>query len=607
MKSSFLFYILVLLVCWISATHAATNETTSSGETWGSEMDESMLLTSFIIVVCGSVLVVHFVIVNKLRYLPESVAVVIYGIVVGIALHYINMPVARHLRTFDTAAFFLFILPCIIFETGFSLPKTAFFANIGPILAFAMLGTVISYLSIGGLLYGVGAATNGKLSYPLGIWESLVFGSCLSTNDPIATLAIFQALNVDKTLYMIVLGESILNDGVGVIIYRASYYYEASAGNMSTQILSSIGNFFIVFFGSSLLGVAVALLLSGLFRLVNVARHPPLETIFMVLIAYLSYVIAEAFELSGIMSVFWCGIAFNHYGAYSLSAYTTVTSRQLFRTAAFVCETCVFIYIGIALPTFEYAFDVRLLVWAVVGCLLGRALHVFPLSFLMNRFKKHKISWQMQVAIWFAGLRGAMAFSLAMQTESPNAAYIHTTTLVLVHITLFVFGCGTLPLLKYLKIKTANSDQSLDNITKQREKSVKPPKKKNKAASYVARLDEKYLKHWFRRPVQELPTNNREAIEMFDRLLGPDSHSHSAADEEDALPEIDNSYGEQRGDYAKVNTTDEDISETDSNTHLSASIGDSSSETIHDDNVSEDTHMNGAIVTDQQNSSLLRT
>lgn len=96
---------------------------TTTNEYWGSEMDESMLLTSFIIVVCGSVLVVHFIIVKKLLFLPESVAVVIYGIVVGIALHYINLPVAEHLRTFDTEAFFLFILPCIIFETGFSLPK----------------------------------------------------------------------------------------------------------------------------------------------------------------------------------------------------------------------------------------------------------------------------------------------------------------------------------------------------------------------------------------------------------------------------------------------------------------------------------------------------
>lgn len=55
----------------------------------------------------------------------------------------------------------------------------------------------------------------------------MVFGSFLSATDPVATLAIFQALNVDPTLYMIVLGESILNDAVALILYR--YYSESEA------------------------------------------------------------------------------------------------------------------------------------------------------------------------------------------------------------------------------------------------------------------------------------------------------------------------------------------------------------------------------------------
>jgi len=247
--------------------------------------------------------------------------------------------------------------------------------------------------------------------------------------------------------------------------------------------------------------------------------------------------------------VFWCGIAFNHYGSYSLSAYTTLTSRQLFRTAAFVCETCVFIYIGISLPTFDYRFDFRLILWSVVACFLGRALHVFPLSFLLNLKKKKKLSWQIQVAIWFAGLRGAMAFSLAMSTESPNAKYMQTTTLIVVHFTLFVMGSGTLPLLKFLKIKTSSSDQSLDNITKQRQKTVQP-RSKNRAASIVSDLDEKYLKYWFRRPVQPLA---REAVELFEKLA-----SNTGAEEGKSETDISEAELESDGelDYKKVNDED---------------------------------------------------
>jgi len=227
----------------------------------------------------------------------------------------------------------------------------------------------------------------------------------------------------------------------------------------------------------------------------------------------MSYVLADALNLSGIMSVFWCGIVFNHYGAYSLSPYTTLTSRQLFRTLAFVCETTVFLYIGISLSTTELVFDARLVVWTIILCLVGRAIHVFPICFIMNRFKKHKFTPQIQLAIWFAGLRGAIAFSLSLNLTTEAGPYIKTATLVFVHFTLFAMGVGTLPLLKVLKIKSADSsDQSLDHISKPREKTREKETKK----SFISTLDEKYLKHWLRRPVPPLA---REAVDLFERLV----------------------------------------------------------------------------------------
>lgn len=357
----------------------------------------------------------------------------------------------------------------------------------------------------------------------------MVFGSLLSATDPVATLAIFQSLNVDQTLYMVVLGESILNDAVALILYRASYYYVE--GNM-WQV---VGSFFLVNFGSTLLGIAVALALSGILRVINVSRFPPLETIFMVCFSYMSYVLANALELSGILSVFWCGIAFNHYGAYSLSPYTTLTARQVFRTAAFICETCVFLYIGISLPTIPWIFDIRLILWTSLFCLLARALHIFPLSFLINRFKRRKLSWQIQIAMWFAGLRGAIAFSLSLAVEAPNAAYITSTTLVFVQITLFVFGIGTRPLLKLLGIKSAEDDQSLHHITKPREKTLKT--RNTRAANFVSGIDENYLKGWFRRPVQPLA---QEALDAFERLASSvveDPHSKELKSRVNTLPD----------------------------------------------------------------------
>jgi len=85
--------------------------------------------------------------------------------------------------------FFLILLPPIIFESGYNLNKGNFFQNIGSILVFAILGTAISALVVGGGIYLLGLA---DVVYPLTFVQSFAFGSLISAVDPVATLAIFQ-------------------------------------------------------------------------------------------------------------------------------------------------------------------------------------------------------------------------------------------------------------------------------------------------------------------------------------------------------------------------------------------------------------------------------
>jgi solute carrier family 9 (sodium/hydrogen exchanger), member 8 len=86
-------------------------------------------------------------------------------------------------------------------------------------------------------------------------------------------------------------------------------------------------------------------------------------------------------------------------------------------------------------------------------CLLGRAANIFPLSFLCNKFRSVKISGTSQIVLWFTGLRGAVAFALALNLKGYSTHYqnIVTMTLVVTLFTTFIFGGGTWPLLKLLK------------------------------------------------------------------------------------------------------------------------------------------------------------
>ena len=60
--------------------------------------------------------------------------------------------------------------------------------------------------------------------YRLSLVESFAFGSLISAVDPVATLAIFQAIDVDQILYMLVFGESVLNDACAIVLTTSVIY-----------------------------------------------------------------------------------------------------------------------------------------------------------------------------------------------------------------------------------------------------------------------------------------------------------------------------------------------------------------------------------------------
>ena len=129
--------------------------------------------------------------------------------------------------TFDPELFFNVLLPPIIFHAGYSMKKQFFFRNIGSILTFAFVGTIISTFVVAGIMYGV------TLMFPhlqfFTFIDTLRFGALISATDPVTILAIFSDLNVDVNLYALVFGESVMNDAVAIVMTRTIELYEEAA------------------------------------------------------------------------------------------------------------------------------------------------------------------------------------------------------------------------------------------------------------------------------------------------------------------------------------------------------------------------------------------
>ncbi|CAM5166667.1 unnamed protein product [Natator depressus] len=376
--------------------------------------------------------------------------------------------------TFDPEVFFNILLPPIIFYAGYSLKRRHFFRNLGSILAYAFLGTAISCFVIGSLMYGCVALmkVTGQLGGDFYFTDCLLFGAIVSATDPVTVLAIFHELQVDVELYALLFGESVLNDAVAIVLSSSIVAYQPAGDNSHTfdvtAMFKSIGIFLGIFSGSFAMGAATGVVTALIsFSLVfqkftKLREFPLLETGLFFLMSWSTFLLAEACGFTGVVAVLFCGITQAHYTYNNLSTESQHRTKQLFELLNFLAENFIFSYMGLTLFTFQnHDFNPTFIVGAFLAIFLGRAANIYPLSFLLNLGRRNKIGTNLQHMMMFAGLRGAMAFALAIRDTATYARQMmFSTTLLIVFFTVWVFGGGTTAMLSCLHIRVGvDSDQ----------------------------------------------------------------------------------------------------------------------------------------------------
>ncbi|CAI5522736.1 unnamed protein product [Closterium sp. Naga37s-1] len=471
--------------------HAAANVSLVLSESASSEI----LACSFLM--ATTMLVAYISKKHHWVYFPESSAALVLGMVFGVLSLVLEDDLAF---TFSPEIFFYGLLPIIIFNAGYALKKKDFFRNFWTITLFAVVGTIISTLVYGLATYSLvraGIVTHMTSDSPL--LESLIFGSLISAIDPVATLSILQDVQAPTLLYNLVFGESLVNDAVSIVLFRTFASFtnqEFSMASIATAIVQFLG----ISVGSILLGILVSLLCALILRFIDInsefskfelslvlvsgylsysvaemlslsgimalffcgicnahygAEAAKFELSLVLVSGYLSYSVAEMLSLSGIMALFFCGICNAHYGYYNISHASKISSKYAFEALSFMAEMFVFAYLGMQVVVMQHVIDWGLLLSAIPLCLLSRAFNVFPLSFLSNCTQANKIPTNMILMMWLSGLRGAIAFALALNMPQRNPAIISTTLFVVV-LTTVVMGGSTCPLLRALGLSAAH-------------------------------------------------------------------------------------------------------------------------------------------------------
>ncbi|KAK9201783.1 hypothetical protein WN944_016990 [Citrus x changshan-huyou] len=443
-------------------------------------------VTLFVALVSACIVIGHLL--QKTRWMNQSVTALAFGLCTATVIILTTNGKISDILLFDEDLFFICLLPPIIFNAGFQVKKKQFFQNFIIINLFGVVGTLISF--------GIISMGSAQLFMKFGLtfWDQgdfLALGAILSATDTVCTL---QVLNQEDTplLYSLVFGEGVVNDATSIVLFNAIQKF--SVHITPDTVMQFTGSFLYLFSLSTLLGIAVGLMSAYIIRKLYFGRHSTdREVALMILMAYLSYVMADLFQLSGILTVFFCGIVMSHYTWHNITESSRVTTKHTFATLSFISETFIFLYVGMdaldmekwkiakGSPGTSVAVSSTLLGLVLVG----RAASVISVSFLSNLandspidkigFKQQvgifglalfadlnllndKVMLLIQVTIWWAGLmRGAVSVALAYNkftssghTQRPKNAIMITSTITIVLFSNVVFGLLTKPLVRLM-------------------------------------------------------------------------------------------------------------------------------------------------------------
>lgn len=260
-------------------------------------------------------------------------------------------------------------------------------------------------------------------------------------------------------LYALVFGESVLNDAVAISLYRtmASMRTNSSGQNFLLVILRFLENFV----GSMSSGIGVGLISALLFKYAelgveNLHNH---ESCLFVLFPYFSYMLAEGLGLSGIVSILFTGIVMKRYTFYNLSEDSQRFTAHFFHLLSSLAEAFIFIYMGFDIAMEPQSWShIGFIFFSVVFILIARAANVFSCAYILNlaRPPHSQIPRQYQLALWYSGLRGAMAFALALQSvhdlPEGHGETIFTATTSIVVLTVLLIGGSTGTMLEALQV-----------------------------------------------------------------------------------------------------------------------------------------------------------
>lgn len=304
-----------------------------------------------------------------------------------------------------------------------------------PILVLSTIGVILSTILVGGGFFVISGILG--LSMPL-IW-CMVLGALISPTDPVAVMAILKRAHVSPTLEATVAGESLFNDGVGVVLFALLLTVALSNEEFSVTAASAL--FLAEAGGGIALGIVVGWI--GFLAMRSIDEYK-LEVMISLAVVMGGYTIARWTHVSGPVAMAVAGLLLGNRGV--AEAMSETTKDYLLKFWALIDEilnAVLFLLIGLELVAIPA--DPRLILAGFIGiplALAARAISVFFPLLAMRPFLSLGPS-ATKILIW-GGLRGGISVALALGLpDVPARATILTATYLIVLFSVIIQG-GTI-------------------------------------------------------------------------------------------------------------------------------------------------------------------
>lgn len=325
------------------------------------------------------------------------------------------------------------------------------------ILSLAIFGTILSTVVVGGAMYLI----LPLLGIEIGWWYALLFGALISPTDPIAVLGILKKLGVPRSLETQITGESLFNDGVGVVVFLAIYAIIGLGGGHGDITGGEIAWLFVQ---EALGGAAFGLLIGylGYVAMKSIDNYQ-VEVLISLALVFTGYGIALWLHLSGPIAMVIAGLLLGNQGRARAMSDTTRQHLDMFwELMDEFMNAILFVLIGLEVLILSFVGEYLLAgTVAIAVVLLARFGAVtLPVNLLrLNTGRREQLPRYTSRLMTWGGLRGGISVALALSIPATvdgqpvqEREVIVSLTYVIVVFSIIVQGLTIEPLLKRWKM-----------------------------------------------------------------------------------------------------------------------------------------------------------